>query len=129
MQGNKKIAVLEKFYEVTRDKNENIVYKKDENGNLIAAIENATYIMPIGMAKDFAERKNKQQLRQSPYVTSVSHTMNWIRNTENAIALVAERAGLQVEFSRENTEKWSKLVKENYEVLKEKRDKNIDDLL
>lgn len=126
---DKKIAVLEKFYEVTRDKDGNVMYKKDENGNSIAAIENATYVMPIGMAKDFAERKNKQQLRKSPYVIPVSHTMNWVTNIEQAMKTVAGRAHLKVDFEKENTEKWAELVVENYKKLKEKRDRNIDELI
>lgn len=126
---DKKIAVLEKFYEVTRDKEGNTVYKKDKDGNLVAAIENATYVMPIAMAKDFVEKKNKQELRKSPYVVTVSHTMNWVENTEQAMRNVAGRAGLQVEFEKENTEKWQQTIIDNYKMLKEKRDKNIDELL
>lgn len=126
---DKKIAVLEKFYEVKRNKDGKIEYKTDKKGNLIAATEQATYIMPIAMAKDFAEKKNKQQLMKSPYVARTLHTMNWVKNTEEAMKKVSGRAGLDIEFDRENTDKWAEMVLENYKKLREKRENSIDELI
>ncbi len=126
---DKKIAVLEKFYEVKRSKEGKIEYKTDKKGNLIAATEQATYIMPIAMAKDFAEKKNKQQLIKSPYVSRTFHSMNWIKNTEEAMAKVATRTGLDIEFDRENTARWGQMVEENYRKLRDKRNKSFDELV
>ena len=126
---DKKIAILEKFYEVTRNKDGKLEYKKDKNGNYIAATEHATYIMPIAVAKDFAETKNKQELMKSPYVARTLHSMNWVINTENAMTTVARRAGLDIEFDRKNTDKWADKTMENYKKLREKRMLSIDDLI
>lgn len=126
---DKKIAVLEKFYEVTRTEDGKLEYKRDKNGNYIAATEQATYIMPIAMAKDFAEKKNKQELMKSPYVARTLHSMNWVKNTEDAMVKVANRSGLDIEFEKENTDRWAKRVTENYKKLKEKRMQDIDELI
>lgn len=126
---DKKIAVLEKFYEVKRNKEGKIEYKTDKKGNLIAATEQATYIMPIAMAKDFAEQKNKQQLIKSPYVSRTFHSMNWTKNTEEAMKKVARRTGLDIEFNRENTDKWADMVRENYMQLREQRNNSLDELV
>lgn len=126
---DKKIAVLEKFYEVTRNKEGKLEYKKDKNGNYIAATENATFIMPIAMAKDFVETKNKQELIKSPYVARTLHTMNWVKNSEDSMKKVARRTGLDIEFNRENTDKWAQKVTENYKKLRAKRMNTIDDLI
>lgn len=126
---DKKIAVLEKFYEVKRNKDGKLEYKTDKNGNYIAATEQATYIMPIAMAKDFAETKNKQQLMKSPYVARTLHSMNWIHNTEDAMKKVASRAELDIEFDKENTDKWAKMVLENYKRLKQMRENSVDELV
>lgn len=114
---DKKVAILEKFYEVTRNKDGNVEYKKDEKGRLIPAVENATYIIPIGLAKDFCEKKNKQELIKSPYVRRASHTMNWVTNVESKIKVLNPKA----EFEKENTNKWHKKVMDNYQELLENR--------
>lgn len=114
---DKKVAVLEKFYEVTRNKEGNVEYKKDEQGNLIPAVENATYIIPIGMAKDFCEKKNKQDLIKSPYVRRVSHTMNWVKNIETKIKQLNPKS----EFKKENIDIWNQKVINNYQELLENR--------
>lgn len=111
----KGVAILEKFYEVTRDKEGNIVYKKDKEGKVIPAIENATYIIPIGMAKEFVETKNKQQLIKNPFVARVPHTGNWVVSVEKGIRTVCERVGMTVSFDKENTDIWNQKIKENYE--------------
>jgi len=114
---DKKVAILEKFYEVERDKDDNIVYKRDKEGNLIPAIENATYIIPIGMARDFATRKNKQQLMHSRFVRRAAHTLNWVENVESKIKEINPEA----KFNKENTAKWAKKISDNYKKLKESR--------
>lgn len=114
---DKKVAILEKFYEVERDKDDNIVYKKDKDGNLIPAIENATYIIPIGMARDFATKKNKQQLINSRFVRRAAHTLNWVENVESKIRELNPEA----KFDRTNTDKWAKIVSANYKKLKNQR--------
>ena len=114
---DKKVAILEKFYEVTRNNSGDVEYKKDKNGMLIPAVENATYIMPIGMAKDFCEKKNKQELIKSPYVRRTSHTMNWVMNLESKAKVLNPKA----EFKKENTKIWSEKIKDNYQELLENR--------
>lgn len=114
---DKGIAIMEKSYKVTRNSKGELEYQKDEKGNLIPAIENATYIMPIGMAKDFIEKKNKQQLIQSPYVERSFHTLNWVKNTESKIKSLNPAA----QFDKENTEFWNKKISENYKKLTEAR--------
>ncbi len=115
---DKRVAILEKFYEVTRNKEGEVVYKKDEKDRLIPAIENATYIFPIGLAKDFCEKRNKQQLIQdSKHVRRVAHTMNWVKNIESKILTLNPRAN----FEKENTEKWHQKVVSNYQELLENR--------
>ena len=115
---DKRVAILEKFYEVTRNKEGEVVYKKDEKDRLIPAIENATYIFPIGLAKDFCEKRNKQQLiHDSKHVRRVAHTMNWVKNIESKILTLNPRAN----FEKENTEKWHQKVVSNYQELLENR--------
>ncbi len=126
---DKKVAVLEKFYEVRRNKEGKLEYKTDKNGNFIAATEQATYIMPIAMAKDFAEKKNKQQLMKSPYVARTLHSMNWVKNTEDSMKKIASRTGLNIEFDRENTDRWAEMVLENYKKLRESRYNSTDELI
>ena len=113
----KGVAILEKNYEVTRNKDGNIEYRKNSNGKLIPAIENATYIMPIAMAKELIETRNKQQLMRNPYVVRVAHTRNWVNLVENGIKKVCSRVGMDVEFDKENTDIWSQKVKDNYDQL------------
>lgn len=107
----KKIAVLEKFFEVTRDKEGNIKYKLDKEGRKIPSIGNATYILPIGMARDFAEKKNKQELLASPYVKRVYHTRDWV----NSFEVKAKDINPQIEFDSKNTERWRKIISDNYD--------------
>ena len=114
---DKKVAVLEKFFETTRDKEGNVTYRRDKNGNRIPAIENATYIIPIGKAREFSTKKNKKELIESPYVHRVFHKANWVGELESKIQLINEKA----EFEQENTERWAELVKNNYEELFENR--------
>lgn len=118
---SKKIAVLEKLYETTRDKAGNIQYRKNKNGELIPAVENATYIMPIEMAKEFTEKKNKKDLIKSPYVERSMHTADWAINTQRKISKIRP----EVEFDKENTEKWSKRIIENYKANKEKNERGL----
>lgn len=112
---SKKIAVLEKLYETTRDKQGNIVYRKNKNGELIPAIENATYFIPIAMAKDFVEKKNKRDLIKSPFVERVYHTADWVVNCERKMHLIVP----SIELSKENSKKWDAKVRENYTQNKE----------
>ena len=114
---DKKVAVLEKFFETTRDKEGNVTYRRDKNGNRIPAIENATYIIPIGKAREFSTKKNKKELIESPYVHRVFHKANWVGELESKIQLINEKA----EFEQENTDRWAELIKNNYEELFENR--------
>jgi len=114
---SKNVAILEKPYETTRDKQGNIVYRKNKKGELIPSIENATYIMPIEMAKEFVENKNKQDLIKSPYVVRAMHTADWSISVERGI----KKLRPEVEFDRENSKKWSELVRKNYKKNKDER--------
>lgn len=118
---SKKIAVLEKLYETTRDKAGNIQYRKNKKGELIPAVENATYIMPIEMAKEFIEKKNKRDLIRSPYVERSMHTADWAINTQRRIAKIRP----EVQFDKENTDKWSKRIRENYIANKERNERTL----
>lgn len=114
---SKKIAVLEKLYETTRDKNGNMVYRKNKKGELIPAVENATYIMPIEMAKEFAENKNKKDLIRSPYVERAMHIADWSISVERSIRKLRP----EVEFNKENSKKWNELIAQNYKKNKDER--------
>lgn len=118
---SKKIAVLEKLYETTRDKAGNIKYRKNKKGELIPAVENATYIMPIEMAKEFIEKKNKQDLIKSPYVERSMHTADWTINTQRKISKIRP----EIQFDKANTDKWSKRVRENYIANKERNERSL----
>ena len=107
----KRIAVLEKFFEVVRDQGGNLKYKLDEDGKKIPAIGNATYILPIGMARDFVEKKNKQELLASPYVRRAYHTRDWV----NSFQVKAKEINSKIEFDKENTDKWRKRIADNYD--------------
>lgn len=107
---DKKIAILEKFYEVSRDKVGNLEYRKDKNGSLIPSIENATYILPIGLAKDLAENRNKKELMSTPSVRRAFHTMDWSNTVEKKM----QKINSEIEFSKENTEKWKEKIAKNY---------------
>ena len=110
---DKRVAILEKFYEVKRDKDGKIVFRKNEEGKLVPAIENATYIIPIGMARDFATRKNKQELMRSRLVRRTAHTRAWVTNTESRIKDINPEA----EFNPKNTKRWSRIIEKNYDDL------------
>ncbi len=114
---DKKIAILEKFYEVTRDLKGNMQYKKNEKGEYIPAISNATYIMPIGLAKDLIENKNKKDLIESRYVHRTFHTADWVRANEKKML----RINPEIEFEKTNTDIWAKKISENYKKNKDIR--------
>lgn len=115
---DKKVAILEKLYEVTRDERGNVVYKKDSQGNLIPALNNATYIVPIEMAKEFAEKKNKQELIKSPYVERANHSLAWSTNMESKI----QKINPEVVFEQKNSKTWAEKIKNNYMKNKKKRE-------
>ena len=73
--------------------------------------------VPIAMAKELIETRNKQQLMRNPYVVRVAHTRNWVNLVENGIKKVCSRVGMDVEFDKENTDIWSQKVKDNYDQL------------
>lgn len=115
---DKKIAVLEKRYEVTRNKDGHIVYKTNKKGEYIPALDNATYIMPIGLARDLVESKNKKDLIASPYVYRTFHTMDWVRATQSRMKAINP----EIEFHKDNTEVWKEKIAKDYKQRKEKRD-------
>ena len=114
---DKKIAVLEKLYEVKTDTNGDMVYRKDKDGKLIPAINNATYILPIGMAKEFAEKRNKRELIKSPYVHRANHSLDWVENMQIKMRIINP----EIEFEKENTEVWRDKIRQNYIKNKELR--------
>ena len=116
------MAILEKLYETTRDKNGKIEYKKNKEGKLIPAVENATYIIPIEMAADFARKKNKKELIESSDVRRVSHSMEWVSNLESKAKSLMKIRGVEVEFDEKNTELWAERIRQNYIENKRKRD-------
>lgn len=118
----KRVAILEKLYETTRDKKGNIEYKKTKQGKLVPAVENATYVIPIEMALEFAKKKNKKELIESPDVRRVSHTMEWVCNLESKIKSLMSVRGIEVDFEQENTRIWSDRIRKNYFENKEKRE-------
>lgn len=112
----KRIGILEKFYESTRSASNDIGYKHNKKGELIPAISNATYIIPIGLAKELAENKNKQELLRLPYVRRCFHTANWVNMLESRIKEVSP----EIEFDKQNTDIWAKKISENYRTNREK---------
>lgn len=114
---DKKIAILEKFYQVTRDKNGHMRYKTNSEGEYVPAVENATYILPIALAKDLVESKNKKDLISSPYVYRTFHTMDWVNSTENKMLKINP----EIQFTKENTDVWRKRISDNYKKNRENR--------
>lgn len=116
---DKKIAVLEKLYEVTRDKDGKIEYKTNKEGKLIPAINNATYVLPIEMAKELVEKRNKSDLIASPYVRKANHTLDWVTNLESKMRAVNP----SIEFDKKNTKHWSDFIRKNYTENLSRREK------
>lgn len=114
---DKRIAVLEKFYEVTRDNNGHMVYKTDKNGNYIPATENATYILPIGVAKQLAEKRNKKTLMESKYVHRAFHKIGWVQDVEKKM----QKINPEIQFEKQNTDLWVKRAEKSYKANKEIR--------
>lgn len=114
---DKKIAILEKFYQVTRDRNGHMRYKANSEGDYIPAVENATYILPIGLAKDLVESKNKRDLIMSPYVYRTFHTMDWVNSLETKMLKINP----EIKFEKENTEIWKKRISDNYKKNRDLR--------
>lgn len=115
---DKKIAALEKLYEVTRDKDGNVVYKRTKEGKLIPAINNATYIMPIEMAKELSEKKNKSDLLRSPYVRRAMHTLGWVQNVQGKM----QEINPDIQFNEQNTKEWDDKIKKNYRQNAKRRE-------
>ena len=115
---DKRIAVLEKFYETTQDKSGKVVYRKNKDGLLIPAISNATYIIPIGLAKELTETKNKKDLLQLPYVRRCFHVGNWVEILQERM----QNVNPDIEFDKANTDKWQLRISENYEKNRQKRE-------
>lgn len=122
----KRIAILEKLYETTRDKNAEIQYRRNKSGKLIPAVGNATYVIPIEMALEFSRKKNKKELIESPDVRRVSHSMEWVSNLESKVSNLMSLRGVTVEFDRQNTEDWAARIRKNYLENKERRQKIVE---
>lgn len=118
---DKKVAVLEKFYEVTRDSEGHIVYKTNQNGELIPATENATYILPLDMAKDLIESRNKKQLIKLPYVKRAFHIPTWSSEIESKIKSMNPEAKFDKKKSEEYLGKTVKSYNENKKKVEEQR--------
>ena len=109
---NKGVAVLEKFFE-TIHKDGKVVYKKNKEGQLIPAIENATYVLPIEKAVEYATRKNKKGLRKIKNGrATVNHSKNWVKNLEAAMKDIAPQ---YAKFSPSKTNYWADVIKRDYE--------------
>ena len=88
-------------------------YKTDKEGNLIPAIENATYVIPIEKAVEYATRKNKKGLRQMKNgMYTIYHSANWVKYIEKAMKRIAPQ---YAKFDEEKMDEWSKTVKEDYD--------------
>ena len=110
---NKGVAVLEKFFETQHTKDGKVEYKTDKEGNLIPAIENATYVIPIEKAVEYATRKNKKGLRQMKNgMYTIYHSANWVKYIEKAMKRIAPQ---YAKFDEEKMDEWSKAVKEDYD--------------
>lgn len=117
---DKKIAVLEKLYEVSRDEKGNLSYKTNKDGKLIPAINNATYIMPIEMAKELTEKRNKSDLMKSPYVRRANHTLDWVSNLEAKMKTINP----SIQFEPKNTKFWGDFIRKNYLDNLERRNRD-----
>lgn len=122
----KRIAILEKLYETTRDKNSQIQYRRNKQGKLIPAVGNATYVIPIEMALEFSRKKNKKELIESPDVRRVSHSMEWVSNLESKVSNLMRLRGIEVEFDKTNTKVWAARIRKNYLENKERREKIVE---
>ena len=114
---DKRVAILEKFYEVTRDKEGHMVYKTDKDGKNIPATEHATYILPVGVAKQLVEGKNKKDLIGSKYVHRTFHTIGWIQSLQRKMRMINP----EIQFEKQSTEQWVKKVEKSYEENKKAR--------
>lgn len=123
---DKRIAILEKLYETTRDKSGEIQYRRSKDGKLIPALSNATYVIPIEMALEFSKKKNKKELIESPDVRRVNHSMDWVSNLEAKVTNLMNLRGFEVSFDRENTKVWSEKIRKNYLEHKAKREKIVE---
>ena len=110
---DKGVGILEKFFE-TKHEDGKIVYKKDKDGNLIPTIENATYVMPIEKAAEYATRRNKRDLTNSGNVKKVYHTRNWSKALEASMEAIAPK---YAKFDRDTSDKWAKIIADNYDGL------------
>ena len=109
---DKGVAVLEKFFETTH-KDGKVDFKRDENGDLIPAVENATYVIPIEKAVEYATRKNKKDLRSMKRgAITVYHSRNWVKQLEAAMKEIAPE---YAKFSKNKTDEWTQIIKEDYE--------------
>lgn len=109
---DKGVAVLEKFFE-TIHRSGKIEYKKDTEGNLIPAIDNATYVLPIEKAVEYATKKNKKDLRKiESGRATVYHVRNWVKNLEAAMRNIAPQFA---KFDRDNTKRWSAAIMKDYD--------------
>jgi hypothetical protein len=109
---DKGVVVLEKFFETTHENGE-VVYKKNQEGQLIPAIENATYVLPIERAVEYATRKNKKELRKiKDGRATVYHTKNWVKKLEVAMKEIAPQ---YAKFAPVKTEYWADVIKRDYE--------------
>lgn len=107
------VAILEKFFEVTH-KDGKVLYRRDKNNSLCPAIENATYVIPIELAAEYATNKNKRELRNSGYVKAVNHSKNWVRTIEKRIRQIAPE---YAKFDTEKTKYWEEIIRANYNEL------------
>ncbi len=115
---DKRVAILEKFYEVTRDKEGHMQYKTDKKGNFVPATENATYLLPIGIAKELVEKRNKKTLMESKHVHRSFHKIGWVKSVEKNMLKINPT----IQFEKQNTNIWVERAKKSYNDNKKTRD-------
>lgn len=118
----KRVVVLDKLYDTYLDRDGNVNIRRDKNEAPIPAVENATYILPVGLARDLVKTRSKQDLiKNKKDVRRVHHTANWVNSLEEKIREINPKA----QFEEKDTRKWAQAIRDNYNVNREKMRENL----
>lgn len=81
---------LDKYYMITQPKARIAILESPTHGN-------ATYILPLKVALEFVQTKNKKDLKGTFGVEHLNHSKNWKINLEERAHKVQKSIGMQVE--------------------------------
>ena len=81
---------LDKYYMIIKPKARIVILESPIHGN-------ATYILPLKVALEFVQTKNKKDLKGTFGVEHLNHSKNWKINLEERARKVQKSIGVQVE--------------------------------